>query len=176
MNSSKQKEFLELYNPVHSQFIRFCRAISGNVEDSEDLVNDTVLTVFTQLEKIVNKESFKSYLFSTASNINRMRFRRVKFKASFEPHELNQIIDGQQNPEIQADFSIIYDKMMLLPQKYRETLILFHISDLKIDEIQKIQGCSVSAVKQRLKRGREKLLDLLDTKKQVNTILFLLTF
>ena len=126
MNSSKQKEFLELYNPVHSQFIRFCRAISGNVEDSEDLVNDTVLTVFTQLEKIVNKESFKSYLFSTASNINKMHFRRAKFKASFESHELNQIIDGQQDPETLADFSIIYDKMMTLPQKYREALRKFN--------------------------------------------------
>jgi len=56
VNSSKQKEFLELYNPVHSQFVRFCRAISGNVKDSEDLVNDTVLTVFSQLEKIAKKD------------------------------------------------------------------------------------------------------------------------
>jgi RNA polymerase sigma-70 factor (ECF subfamily) len=140
------------------------------------IVNDTVLTVFSQFEKIAKKESFKSYLFSTASNINKMRFRREKFKASFEVHELNQIIDGQQDQETLADFSIIYDKMMLLPQKYREALILFYISDLKIEEIQKIQGCSVSAVKQRLKRGRKKLLNLLDTKQQVRAMLFMLTF
>ena len=35
-------EFLELYEPIHRQLSRFCRAISGNTEDAKDLLNDTI--------------------------------------------------------------------------------------------------------------------------------------
>jgi DNA-directed RNA polymerase specialized sigma24 family protein len=45
-------------------------------------------------------------------------------------------------------------------------MMLCHLSDLPIEEIQKIQGGSVSAIKQRLKRGREKLLGMLNESQQ----------
>jgi len=63
-----------------------------------------------------------------------------------------------------------------LPVKMAEALILYHISDLSMGEIQKIQGGSLSGVKLRLKRGREKLLSLLNTKEQVKVALLFITF
>ena len=45
-----------------------------------------------------------------------------------------------------------------------------------IEEIQKIQGGSISGVKSRLQRGREKVLSLLNTKEQIRIAMMLLTF
>jgi RNA polymerase sigma-70 factor, ECF subfamily len=176
VNTKNQNIFLELYEPIHEQFCRFCRAIAGNKTDSEDLIQDTILNVIEGFDKIREKAAFKSYLFSVASNLNKTRLRRNKFKASFTASELSQIVDLSQNPEQIADFKIVYEKMLLLPPKVSETLILFHISDLSIEEIQKIQGGSLSAVKMRLKRGREKLLSSLNTKAQQKLAVMLLTF
>ncbi len=163
-----------LYEPVHKQLVRYCRAISGNITDAEDLVNETVLTALENFSSLKNEGSFKAFLFGIAGNLHKMMLRRKKFRAEFNSHELYQITDAGQNPEYATEFQIIYDKIKTLPAKTSETLILFHVSDLSLEEIQKIQGGSLSAVKLRLKRGREKLLAMLNTPQQVKTAVSLL--
>jgi RNA polymerase sigma-70 factor (ECF subfamily) len=169
-------EFLKHYEPVHNQFCKFCRAISGDPEDAEDLIQDSILNVLEKYDKIKDLSVFKSYMFSVASNLHKMKQRRSKFRASFNEKEINQIIDSSQNQEHFAEFRIVYEKILSLPTKTAETLILYHISDLSLEEIQKIQGGSLSAIKSRLQRGREKVLSLLNTNKQLKMALMLLTF
>ncbi len=175
MDTKTRIEFLSLYEPVHDQLGRFCRAISGNLEDGEDLLQDTILNSLEGFSKIKDKSVFKSYLFSVACNLNKMKLRRLKFRAEISETEINQIIDSGQNQEYLTDFKIVYEKMLSLPERMAEALILYHISDLSLEEIQKIQGGSLSGVKLRLKRGREKLLSLLNTKEQMKVAVMLLT-
>ena len=174
MEKTRHFEFLELYEPIHKQFAQFCRAISGNKPDAEDVMNDAILAVLENMGSLKDKNAFKPYIFSIASNLNKMRFRKVKFKAEFNEYELMQMV-GTDNPEFATEFNIIYEKMLSLPNRMSETLILFHISDLSIEEIQKIQGGSLSGVKLRLMRGREKLLALLTTPKQRELAIMLLS-
>lgn len=176
MDPQHKIEFISLYEPVHDQLSKFCRAISGNPEDGEDLLQDTILNSLEGFNNIKDKNVFKSYLFSVASNLHKMKLRRLKFKAGFNDTEMNQIIDFGQNQEYLTDFKIVYEKMFSLPVKMAEALILFHISDLSLREIQKIQGGSLSGVKLRLKRGRERLLSLLNTKEQMKVALMFITF
>jgi RNA polymerase sigma-70 factor (ECF subfamily) len=165
-----------LYTPVHESLYRFCRAISGNKEDAEDLIHDTVLAALESIDKLRDTGAFKSYIYSIASNLNKLRFRRRRFRSEFDEKELSKIADFSFNPELIADFKIVYLKMLALPPKVAEALVLFHISDVSLEEIQKIQGGSLSGVKLRLKRGREKLLESLNTcsQKKVAVMLFTL--
>ncbi len=165
-----------LYEPIHLQLARFCRTIAGNVEDAEDLVNDTIVNTIESFDRIKDKSAFKSYVFSIASNLNRKKFRRSKFNADFNENEINQIVDLSQNPEYVTDFKIIYNQILSLPPKTSETLILFHISDLSLEEIQQIQGGSLSGVKLRLKRGREKLILHLKTPMQLKLAILFFNF
>lgn len=176
MDTQNKIEFLSLYEPVHNQLSKYCRAISGNTEDGEDLLQDTILNSLEGFNKLRDKKMFKSYLFSIAGNLHKMKLRRLKFRAEFSDNEINQIIDFSQDQEYLTDFRIVYENMLSLPERMAETLILYHISDLSLEEIQKIQGGSLSGVKLRLKRGREKLLSLLNTKAQKKLALMLLTF
>ena len=176
MENKSKIEFLKHYEPVHNQLYKFCRAISGTSEDAEDLIQDTILNVLERLDKIKDLTAFKSYVFSIASNLHKMKQRRNKFKASFNEEEINQIMSFGQNQEHLTEFGIVYEKILSLPSKTSETLILYHISDLSIEEIQKIQGGSLSAVRSRLQRGREKVLSLLKTKEQLKIAMMLITF
>jgi RNA polymerase sigma factor (sigma-70 family) len=105
-----------------------------------------------------------------------MRIRRLKFKAKFNEDEVKEIFDSTNDQISLVDFKIIYEKILSLPQRISETLILYYISDLSLEEINKIQGGSLSGVKQRLKRGREKLVKSLNTPEQVRMALIFLTF
>jgi len=176
VEKTKQQIFLELYKPVHGPLSRFCRAISGNTEDGKDLMNDTLLASFESFEKLKDTQLFKSYVFSVACNLNKMRFRRTKFRAEFNEKELHQIADGGKNPEQITEFNLIYEKILVLPNRIAETLFLFYLNDLSLEEIQRIQGGSLSGVKLRLKRGREKLVVLLNTPEQVKVFLMFLTY
>ena len=170
------RDFLKYYEPVHENFCKYCRAISGNQIDADDLIQDSILNVLENFEKIRDLSVFKSFLFSVASNLYKKKQRRNKFKASFNEEEVSQIIDYGQNQEYLTEFKIVYEKILSLPERMAETIVLFHISDLSLEEIQKIQGGSLSAVKSRLQRGREKVLSLLNTKDQVKVALIRLTF
>lgn len=169
------EDFLRYYEPIHDHFCKYCRAISGNQNDADDLIQDSILNVLEKFENIKDLSVFKAYLFSVASNLHKKKQRRNKFKASFNDGEIKQIIDYSQNQEYLTEFKIVYEKILSLPERMAETIILFHISDLSLEDIQKIQGGSLSAVKSRLQRGREKILSLLNTREQVKVALMLLT-
>jgi len=88
---------------------------------------------------------------------------------------MNLIADISNDQESLTDLKIIYDLILALPAKTSETMILFHISDLSMEEVQNIQGGSISGVKQRLRRGREKLLSQLKTPEHMKVALLFLT-
>lgn len=176
MEDRIKNEFIELYEPVHDQFCRYCRAIAGNADDAEDLIQDAILNVLVSFDKIRDKSAFKSFMFGVAGNLHKMKLRRRKVNLQFSAEENNHISHYAQDQEYLTDFKIVYEKILLLPQRMAETIILFHISDLSLEEIQQIQGGSLSGVKLRLKRGREKLLELLNTPEQVKMAQLILMF
>ena len=53
--------------------------------------------------------------------------------------------------------AFLHQALALLPDAQREAVILFEISGFNLKEVAEIQEASLSAVKQRLKRGRERL-------------------
>ncbi len=168
-------EFLSHYEPLHEYFCKYCRAICGNQEDANDLIQDSILNVLEKFDSIKDLSAFKSYLFSVAGNLYKKKQRRNKFRASFNEAEVNQIIDFGQNQEYVAEFSMVYEKILSLPDRIAQALILFHIADMRIEDIRDIQGGSVPAVKSRLQRGREKVLAMLNTPAQVRVALMLFT-
>jgi len=63
----------------------------------------------------------------------------------------------------------LHRALALLPEAQREALILFEISGFSIKEVAGLQAASISAVKQRLKRGREKLTEILTFESEYKT-------
>lgn len=91
MEDRIKNEFLELYKPVHEQLYRYCRAIAGNTEDAEDLIQDTILNVLVSFDKIRDKSAFKSFMFGVAGNLHKMKLRKRKIRLEFSVEEINHI-------------------------------------------------------------------------------------
>ena len=171
--TKQQHAFMTLYKPVHYRLSNYCRSMATCRADAEDLLHDTVLAAYEQFERVDHPERFAGYLFTIASNLFKKQLRKKKFKGKYNEKEALLLEDLGLNPEQQAEFSVVMQKMELLPAMQREALILFHISDLPMEEIRNIQGGSLSAVKQRIKRGRERLMHLLtEPQQKVMTLIF----
>ncbi len=155
---SKQEEFLALYEPVHERFERFCRArVYGNME-YRDLMNESLLVAFSKYDTLRSKEAFLSFLFGISVRILSNQHQKKK--------ELHLTGDEDQrthsgNVGTDPDIHFLHEALALLNDAQRECLILFEISGFNIKEIAEIQGVSENAVKQRLKRGRDRLKQIL---------------
>lgn len=161
MNKTKQDQFLELYEPIHDRFERFCRArVYGNM-DHRDLINDTLLVAFEKFDTLRSKEAFLSFLFSISVRIIGNYHQKKKVDRFQKEDAIDTIRDQNANPTEEADIHYLHQALAQLSEEQRECIILFEISGFSIKEIVEIQSVSESAVKQRLKRGREKLAEIL---------------
>ena len=164
---TKQEQFLQLYEPVHRSFERYCRSRSFGT-DYRDLMNETLLVAFEKADKLENERAFFSFLCGIARNIVGNQLRKKK-TVSLTPDDLKNFHGSIQNEE-QLDIQILYKALALLPDEQEEALVLFEISGFSIREIAEIQQAGESAVKQRLKRGRERLAELLHENEVTNQV------
>jgi RNA polymerase sigma-70 factor (ECF subfamily) len=161
MNDRQQEEFMRLLEPMHKKLEKFALAMTRDREQARDLVHDTIVIAYERFHTIRDKNAFTSYLFSIASNLYKRSFRRSKFWGFFDSEAAEQIPDPSTLPDTKPDIALLYKALAQLPDKYREALVLFEINGLSINEIHAIQGGSLSSIKVRLMRGRQKLAHLL---------------
>lgn len=166
MTDTEKKQFLDQYHEIHGSLMRFCMVKSQGIMDAKDLANDVLLVGLENYHKLENKKALLSYLFTTANRICLNKLRQKKFSGNYDPEMAEQIKDPSVTGESGFDITLLYQALDQLPALQKEAVILFEISDLPIKEIMVIQDSGSSAVKQRIKRGREKLAELLQEKKE----------
>ena len=158
--NKQQEKFLALYEPIHDRFERFCRVrVYGNIE-YQDLMNDTLLIAFEKLATLKTEKAFFSFLVGISVRVLANHHKKKK-EVAF-PAEANfDVIDVNAETERDVAVHLLHKALSLLPEEQKECIILFEISGFSIKEIMEIQEASSSAVKQRLKRGRAKLIEIL---------------
>lgn len=161
MIDKKQQEFLELYEPNHDRFERFCRArVYGDME-FRDLINESLLVAFENFDSLKSKKAFLAFLFGISVRILSNNNRKKKESHVNQEDKIISISDVNANTDSDADVHFLYEALAKLSDDQRECIILFEISGFSIKEICAIQNSSQSAVKQRLKRGRKRLTEIM---------------
>jgi RNA polymerase sigma-70 factor (ECF subfamily) len=160
-HKEKQRRFMALLLPLRDRLARFARSMARSPEDAEDLVADTMLAAFEGFDRLKTPEAFLGYLFTIASRLHRQRSWRRKIFDEYDQERAAMIHHRGTSPETAADILFLRNALNHLPERQRETLVLFEISGLSLEEIREVQGGSLSGVKSRLTRGRERLAELL---------------
>jgi RNA polymerase sigma-70 factor (ECF subfamily) len=161
VHKEKQERFLRLLEPQADRLSRFARAMAPSVEDARDLMSETILLAFDNLESLKHEAAFQSYLFTIAHRLNVRRSERGKRFGEYDEAQVLQIPDTHPLPDVRAEVRILYDALATLPERTREAIVLFEISGLSLEEVREIQGGSLSGVKSRIVRGREQLAKVL---------------
>ncbi|MDX1349888.1 MAG: RNA polymerase sigma factor [Putridiphycobacter sp.] len=159
--ASKQNKFLKLYEPIHDRFERFCRARVYGDMDYKDLMNETLLIAYTKFDTLKSEQAFLSFLFTIAVRFLANTAKKAKKELSDVSVNLSSIKAEGSGSESSAEVYLLHEALALLPEIQREAIILFEISGFSIKDIMVIQNAKESTVKQRLKRGRERLTAIL---------------
>lgn len=161
MKDTKQNEFLALYEPIHDRFERFCRARVYGDLDFRDVINESLLIAFSKFDNLTSPQSFLSFLFGIAVRVIGNQLQKKKTERFNGNEQYIEQKDHVSSPAEQADVHFLFQALAELVDEQREAIILFELSGFSIKEIAAVQNASEAAVKQRLKRGREKLTELL---------------
>ena len=149
-----------------------------NINDfhrAEDLAQETFLRVLKSASRYEPKSSFKSWLYTIATNLSRNEIRnRVRRKTYYleEMVEENEdvyhseyMIDTRFQPDILYEKKerqqLVKKTLKQLPENQRLALTLVTYQELSYEEVSVILNCSVGAVKSLIHRARQNMKKLL---------------
>jgi RNA polymerase sigma-70 factor, ECF subfamily len=156
-----QTDFLELYDRIKHRISNYCRMKTGNEADAHDLLADTIEASYHSFASLRDRQAFLAFMISTANHIYSNQQKRHARSRLWNP-KIEQILpDTYSQPDVSTDVSLLYDYLKKLPPVQQEAVSMFYVLDMSLEEISQVQGVTLSAVKSRVTRGREKLLEIM---------------
>ena len=156
------------------RLLNFIYRFLNDLDRSEDLVQDTLLKLYTHKDSYKEIAKFSTWLYTIAANLSRTELRKIKRRKSFSVTELSHddrefIIKSTDAGPGEENFSQNFEKnvqraLAELPDDFKTIIILRDIQELSYDEISKIVEVPLGTVKSRINRGRVKLQQLLKKK------------
>lgn len=140
---------------------RYARALAGNREDADDLVQDTLERAWTKADRWRGVSDMRAWLFSMMHNLYVDGVRRPK---------LSTVTMDEDTPEVplaptQGDRLAVLDlqaALDLLPVEQKEVLLLVALEDMAYADVALTLGIPIGTVMSRLSRARARLQALLD--------------
>ncbi|MDP6457090.1 MAG: sigma-70 family RNA polymerase sigma factor [Candidatus Marinimicrobia bacterium] len=170
-----ENAFQELVKRYRDRLMNFVYRYVGNVEDAEDIVQDTFVKLFTKKHYYRPKAKFSTWIYTIASNLAKTELRKKKrHKTSYlsqmgmEEKDFDLPIDDTTDEYTEGKFTEgqIQIAIQKLPLHFRTAVILRDIQELSYEEISKILEVPLGTVKSRINRARLQLQEELKNVKQ----------
>jgi len=163
--------FEEIIHRYKDRLVNFVYRYLGQMDEAEDIVQDTFLKVYKNKNAYENIARFSTWIYTIAGNLAKTELRKRKRRRIFSISKLGpdekefELPASDKTPEEDAEShfteKIIQAAIQELPEKFRTVVILRDIQELSYDEISMILGVPLGTVKSRVNRARLKLRDLL---------------
>jgi len=142
----------------HARAEAFCRRLTGNREDGDDVYQDAMLTALRRVRTLRDPEAFRPWLYRIMVNTHRNRVvgpwwrRRVPLS-----RELCEAQAGADPSEAYAARRWLDRAMTALRPDEGALIILFELEGWTIAELAALQRRPVGTIKARLARARKKM-------------------
>ncbi len=140
---------------------RYARALAGNRDDADDLVQDTLERACAKSSLWRGVADMRAWLFCIMHNLHVDGVRRPR---------LHTVVLDDATPEVpvaptQDDRLAVLDlqaALERLPVEQREIVLLVALEDMSYAEVAATLGIPMGSVMSRLSRGRERLRSLME--------------
>jgi RNA polymerase sigma factor (sigma-70 family) len=149
--------FDELMTRWHEPIWRYLRRLTGSDDAAADLAQDTWLKVMRGIANLREPASLRPWLFGIARRVAMDRLRRQYTQAVDPDAVLEDIAAPEIDAGLESDLAALESRMESLPLRERETLALFYLRELGIEEIAALLAIPAGTVKSRLHRARRLL-------------------
>lgn len=159
--------FATLYDRYVSVVYNKCYGFSKSKEEAEDLTHDVFIRLFVKLRTFKGKSKFSTWLYSFTYNfcVNYVQ-RNVNKKKEKVTVVTDQVKDDHSIEEIDdaALFELKSDQLakalQMIDPEEKMILLMKYQDEMPIKEISQLLDIGESAVKMRLKRAKEKVVQI----------------
>jgi len=168
-----------LMERYESRLLVYIKRISSvTIEEAEDILQDSFLKAYQNLNNFDQKLTFSSWMYRIVHNETISSWRKNKARpqgnvAHVDDEFLERIVDSQ---DIQADIDkdilkkTVADIMTDMDDKYREILVLKYIEDKSYEEISDILKKPPGTVATHISRAKKQFQELC-SQKDVNFLI-----
>lgn len=144
--------FMEKYEKYSKMLFRIAFFQLGSTHDAEDVLQNVFIKLLYNAPAFKDDEHEKAWLIRVTQN----QCKNMLKSHSRKNFELNEEITSDSMGDVSKALDIAM-KVRALPVNYKTAIFLFYYEDMSTEEIARALKISRSAVKMRLKRGRELL-------------------
>lgn len=169
--AGNENAYLEIVERFKDRLFAFVYRFVGDRDLAEDLVQDTLVKVYTHRHAYREIARFSTWIYTIAGNLARTELRKRKRRATFnmsalglgdrevefpsEDYAPSKVTESEQT---ERDIRKALSK---LPLHFRTVIILRDVQELSYDEISKIMKIPLGTVKSRVNRARLRLQEIL---------------
>ena len=165
--SGDKNAYIELVNRYRDRLMNYVYQFLGDIEQSEDIVQDTMLKLYEKKHYYKEIAKFSTWIYTIARNLantelRKRKRRKVTFLSRMSHDDYNYELPAVQ-PDIGQDIEneFINKRIQIaiheLPENYKTVIILRDIQELPYEEISSIVGVPLGTVKSRINRARLQL-------------------
>lgn len=169
---NKQPSFTALIRPHLDRMYRLAYRLTGHREDAQDLVQDVLLKLHSQRDRMAEVEAVSTWLARVMynqfiDNLRRYKSRRLALVddpvVSADPDQA-PAADASTEDLAQGEFTInrVLAALGQLSDDHQLIIKLHDVEGYTITEIAEITGIPLGTLKSRRQRARERLQNLLD--------------
>jgi len=162
-----ENAYIELVNSYKDRLINFIFNYLGDLESSEDVVQETMIKLYQKKHYYKEIAKFSTWLYTIAKNLANTELRKRKqrkttllsqFSKDDKTYDLPSN-DPEPGQEIQTAIvnKIIRDAVDQLSEKFKIVIVLRDIQGLSYEDISEIINVPTGTVKSRINRARLQL-------------------
>ncbi|WP_077619901.1 RNA polymerase sigma factor [Bacillus sinesaloumensis] len=155
-----KSSFEKLIVAHHLLLYRVAKTVLSNDEDCADAIQEAIIKAYQKIDTLREPGYFKSWLCRIVLNecyqLVRQKKNVINMEEWVEPHIQEK---GYEEVEVEQMLS-------KLPEAQSQLLKLFHIEGITILELAQIYEVPENTIKTRLRRAREKMRELWDSKEE----------
>jgi RNA polymerase sigma-70 factor (ECF subfamily) len=152
-----------LFDKYNARLYNFFLGMTRDKESSEDLAMQLFSRIIQYRHTFREDSRFKPWIYKMARNIHIDHYNKTRYMVKGYDVSVDFVNDKMgaiENMEKREQHEILNEALDLLPVDQREIIELSRFQDLKYEDISRITGSSVGAVKVKVHRAIKKLKEL----------------
>lgn len=173
-NETDKLDFENLYRKYGNFVLKYANSRLHHQQNAEDVAHDVWLYMAENFHQyhFLDENSFKNYIMKAVKNQCASLFRKqaneMDFIEDIEENSASEVLEDHHEILLafceKEDCKVVVASIKQLAPCYRDVLNLFYLNESSPKEIAKILCLKDSTVRQRLSRGRKKLIAILQEK------------
>ena len=165
--NGNEQAYIELVRRYRDRLMTFVFRFLGDMELSEDIVQDTMIKLYTHKHYYKEIAKFSTWIYTIAGNLAKTELRKRKRRKVTLLSQMNTddrkyeipSTELQSEDIVQGEYTerYIQKAILQLPLHFRTVVILRDIQELSYEEISKIVNVPLGTVKSRINRARLQL-------------------